>query len=128
VLRYEDVVVDPDAARLRLSDFLGRAPGVTQPAPPGIVLPWETWKADALDPVSESRIASWHDTLDARRAADVAVVCRAGMRRFGYTESLPSAATVASTWTRLGPATALRMARYRRGRRSNLKTVENYSL
>jgi hypothetical protein len=129
VLRYEDVVADPDAARARVAGFLGRSPdGATQPAPPGIVLPWETWKTDALDPVSDDRVSNWRQALDDRQAAEIAVLCRAGMRHFGYTEDRPSPAAVVATWGRLGPGAGLRIARYRRGRRVNLRAIERSTL
>jgi hypothetical protein len=129
VLRYEDVVADPEATRARLAVFLGRPrAGAPQAAPPGIVLPWETWKSDALAAISDSRVSSWGQALDRRQVDEISVVCRAGMQRFDYTEGLPSPAAVASTWARLGPAAGLRIARYSRSRRANLRTIEGFTL
>jgi hypothetical protein len=129
VVRYEDVVTDPEATRSRLADFLGRRPGETpQMAPTGIVLPWESWKAEALDDVADDRVDKWRQQLDARRAGEIAAVCRSTMRRFGYTDDLPTAAVAVARRGRLGPLPLLRLARYRRGRRLHLRTVERYRL
>jgi hypothetical protein len=125
VLRYEDVVADPDAARAGLAAFLGRPEGLTpQAAPPGIVLPWESWKAGALGPVADDRVDAWRDKLDARQAEDVTVVCREKMRVFDYTDDLPTWPATAVGWARLGPVPVLRLARYARGRRLHLASIE----
>ena len=125
VLRYEDVAADPEATRARLADFLGRPPGLApQDAPAGIVLPWESWKAQALGPVADDRVAAWRNKLDPRRAADIALVCRRRMRRFGYTDGVPTPVAALAGWTRLGPVAVARLARYGRGRRLHLRTVE----
>jgi hypothetical protein len=129
VLRYEDVVADPDATRVRLASFLGRPEGGgLQSAPSGIVLPWESWKAQALGPVGDDRIAAWRGQLDPGRAADIAVVCRRAMRHFGYLDGLPPWPAAAARYARLGPVPVARLARYARGRRIHLRTVETYTL
>jgi hypothetical protein len=129
LLRYEDVVADPTRTRALVAAYLGR-PAVEAPAtaPAGIVLPWESWKADALGPVGEDRVAAWHEQLDGRRAAEIAALCRVGMRRFGYTDGLPSWSEARLRLARIGPAPLLRLARYARARRLHLKTVNSYSL
>jgi hypothetical protein len=129
VVRYEDVVAEPDGARARLATFLGLDAGATpQTAPAGIVQPWESWKTRALDPVSGDRVSSWEGQLDARRAGEIAVVCRSAMRRFGYTDGVPGLSTATRTWVRLGPRTAVRVARYARGRRVHLRRIERLVL
>jgi len=129
VLRYEDVVVAPDATRARLAAFLGRPVGrEPTPAPAGIVLPWESWKAGALGPVGEDRVTAWHEQLAPDRAAEIAALCRTGMRRFGYGDGRPSATEAAVRLARLGPLPLLGLARYGRGRRLHLKTVNGYTL
>ncbi|HEY7946458.1 MAG TPA: sulfotransferase, partial [Acidimicrobiales bacterium] len=129
VLRYEDVVKDSDATRRRLAQFLGRPADVApQAAPSDIVLPWEAWKARALEPVAGDRVDSWHDQLDSRRAGEIALVCRTAMRRFDYAVDLPRGPAVAVRWVRLGPLRVLRLARYARARRLHLRTVEGLRL
>ncbi len=128
VLRYEDVVADPDATRARLASFLGRPEGGDlQSVPSGIVLPWESWKTQALGPVGDDRVAAWQNQLDRGRASDIAVVCGPAMRRFAY-DGAPSWPATAVGWARIGPLPAARLARYARGRRLHLRTIETYSL
>jgi hypothetical protein len=92
------------------------------------VLPWETWKADALGAISPERVSSWEHAMKSRQAREIAVLCGGAMRHFGYTDGLPSATVTAATWARLGPLAALRVARYARSRRINLRTIEGYTL
>jgi glycosyltransferase involved in cell wall biosynthesis len=85
VLRYEDVVSDPDAARLAIARLLGREnESGQQQAPASLMHPWEHWKQRAMGEVTGERIASWHSDLGDRRAAEVVEICRDGMERFGY--------------------------------------------
>ena len=129
VLRYEDVVRDPDATRRRLALFLGRSADATPvTAPSDIVLPWESWKARALDPVADDRVDSWHDHLDGRRAREIALVCARGMRRFDYPVDPPRRLSTALSRIRLGPVRFTRLARYARARRLHLRTVERVRL
>ena len=129
VLRYEDVVKDPPATRALLARFLGLSvEGPPQEAPADIVLPWESWKARALDPVTDDRVGSWREQLDPRQANDIALVCRRTMGAFGYHTDLPSWPPVAARWARLGPTSLVRLARLARGRRHHLHRVERYRL
>jgi hypothetical protein len=124
VLRYEDIVGDPDTTRLRLADFLGLPVGDSPAsAPTGIVLPSESWKARALGPVAGDRVAAWQDQLDPRRAAEVALVCRNAMASFGYLDGRPSGPAVAAGWAGLGPLKVARLARYARSRRLHLQAL-----
>jgi len=128
VLRYEDVVDDPEAARGRLATFLGRPTDAGWQAPPDdMVLAWESWKADALGPVTADRVLRWRDTLDVRRAAEVAALCRVGMRRFGY-EGAPSRRLAAATWVRIGPRNSARLLRYRRAYDGYLDAIDRRRL
>jgi hypothetical protein len=128
VLRYEDVVDDPDAARRRIAVFLGRPPDAGLQAPPeDMVLPWEGWKAAALGPVTADRVTSWHETLGARRAADVAALCRSGMRHFGY-DGAPGPVDAAVAWARLGPRNCARLVRYRRAYDGYLGAIDRRRL
>jgi len=119
VLRYEDLVTDPDGARAAMAAFLGRAPGdaaptrAEGPAPVDIVLPWESWKRDALGPVRPELAERWREVLDERRAEEVATVCRGPMRRFGY-DGAPGPARATAVLARLGPRPVAALARYRR--------------
>lgn len=147
VLRYEDVVTDPNGARQALGRLLalpagpghhaaehpGAGPGhhtaeqpATVPDAPapvagissGIVLPWESWKAAAVGPVDPARAWRWRSSLSDRQAAEVAAVCRRSMGAFGYPP--PSAATAAATLLRLGPT----RLRHLRGQRRSYATFQ----
>jgi Sulfotransferase family len=129
VVRYEDVVKDPAATRVRLARFLDRpTDGSAQTAPAGIVLPWESWKAQALDPVADDRVTVWREQLDRRRATDIAAICRKPMVSFDYTVDVPPWWAEAATGARLGPVPWLRLARYARARRLRLRAIERYRL
>jgi hypothetical protein len=129
VVRYEDVVKDPDATRGRLAHFLGRPlDGSAQTAPAGIVLPWESWKAQALDPVADDRVAMWREQLDRRRATEIALVCHTPMAAFDYNDDVPTRWEGVATGARRGPLPWLRLARYARARRVRLGAIERYRL
>jgi hypothetical protein len=88
-LRYEDVVEDPERALESLRGFLDR-PLIDDAAPPGtrpqpsILMPWETWKLDALGPVVKNRVDAWRTELSPRDIASVTAICASQMRAFGY--------------------------------------------
>ncbi len=112
VLRYEDVVADPDAARERIASLIGAPAGLPrQPAPSEIVLSWEQWKTHALGTVSPDRVSAWHDALGPRKALQVAAICRTGMAHFGYADR-PGHVQAAIVRTRLGPDTTRKLRRY----------------
>lgn len=102
VMRYEEVVVDAASARLRLARFLGLA---SSPGRAGekIFLPHETWKAQALGPVTTDGVDSWRASLTAAQAADVAALCRPQMRHFDYLDDVPPAFGAALRLVRLAP-------------------------
>jgi hypothetical protein len=116
VLRYEDVVADPEAARARLAALLGLG-GDRQDAGP-LFLPWETWKEAAAGPVDPARAAAWRGRLDPGDAAAIAAVCRAPMARLGY--DVPGRAEATRRRLLLPPVLRLRLARaaLRRRRRA----------
>jgi hypothetical protein len=129
VLRYEDVVADPDAARERLAAFL--APPSPPPAadPSGgdpIVLPWEWWKHRALEPVTDRRVAAWRESLEPGEAADVAACCRGAMRRLGY--PAPSRVEAAGRMVRWAPGRHLGRVRFRRRKLRRLRAIRGSSL
>jgi hypothetical protein len=85
VLRYEDVVADPQRFRSAIARLLGLSDSDGfQDAPESLVQPWEHWKMRALGEVTTDRVETWRDELGERRAAEVAWICRSGMIRFGY--------------------------------------------
>lgn len=93
VVRFEDVMADPDAARARLALFLGRdAPPVPAAPKRPLYLPWETWKRRSLECVDPGRADAWRDVLSPRQVAHVEHVCRAGMDAFGYGARAPARA------------------------------------
>ena len=113
VLRYEDVVADPGSVRAAVSGFLGRQiTGALQAPPSNIVHPWEPWKRRALEEVGAGRVAVWRTELTRRQATDVAVVCRDGMRRFGY-RPRPGPSRAAWATIRIGRRTQGELAKFR---------------
>ncbi|MFN2586850.1 MAG: sulfotransferase [Actinomycetota bacterium] len=118
VLRYEDVVRRPGAARAALAGFLGRetpqAPAL--PARP-LYLPWETWKHRSLECIDSGRADAWQRALTAEQTAHVAHVCREGMARFGY--DCPFRANAPATGDE--PEHAAHVERCRREREQKLR-------
>jgi Sulfotransferase family len=85
LLRYEDVVSDPPAARSAIARLLGRSgTEQIQQAPSSMVHPWEHWKKRAMQDVVSERVDGWQTELGERRAAEVAWICRKGIAHFGY--------------------------------------------
>jgi hypothetical protein len=87
VLRYEDVVREPETARRQLGEMLGLSvqalpiqPANQQP----IFLPWETWKSRALAPITTERIERYREVLSSRQVKDVEAICAREMISFGY--------------------------------------------
>jgi hypothetical protein len=90
IVRYEDLVLDSDAVRLKIARLLGRHDNVSyQEAPSDLVQPWEPWKQHAMDEVTPDRLITWRDELGRKRSDEVATICRRGMDRFGYTDWRP---------------------------------------
>jgi Sulfotransferase family len=83
VLRYEDVVRDPDAARQSLASLLG-VPVRVGRTPGPLALAWETWKARASGPVTADGIDRWRSVLPGAIADEVAAVARREMEAYGY--------------------------------------------
>jgi hypothetical protein len=90
VLRYEDVVRDPEACRSTLESFL-RPPRDLDAFPdhssgtrPELFLKWEWWKERARGPISAERVDGWRKSLTQKQVAEIVAICRREMRRFGY--------------------------------------------
>jgi hypothetical protein len=116
-LRYEDVVADPAAARRAIARLIevDDTALVAEPSHlPSFVLPWETWKTDALAEVHADRIDTWRDELGGRRSRVVSAICAQGMDRFRYgrtgRERLGDVLAAAT----LSPLTQRRRRAYRR--------------
>ncbi len=113
LLRYEDVVADPEATRKRVATFLGRDATVpAKTAPAGIVLSSEPWKQAALDHVTADRLTAWEEDLGAREAKQVTAICRRGMRQFGYTDRRTSALRAAKVRAGLGMEVSRELRHY----------------
>ncbi len=102
VVRYEDLVADPDATMRAAWRFLGVEPSAgwidydpARDAHPGR---W-TWIANATAPLDPSRVSSWEARLTDAERGPVALACRAYARRWGYPDAVPDTA---------GPADAVR--------------------
>lgn len=115
VLRYEDVVHDPGAARAAIAGLLGVPAAAAREAPAGMVLPWETWKRQALGPIDAAVVDAWGERLTGSEAREIARVCGREMRRWGYDP------TPAATWRR--PVAPWARRRYRRDRRQQDRAI-----
>jgi Sulfotransferase family len=118
VLRYEDVVSDPTASRRAIARLIGiddTAALTARPGPPAsIVLPWETWKADALTEVHPRRVDAWQADLGGRRGRVVSAVCAPVMGRLGYRRSTRERIGDVLVSATLHPLTHRRRRAYRR--------------
>ncbi len=95
VLRYEDVVEDPDTARRSIAALLGIAPGTreapTRSAPLGLA--WEHWKDRAGEPITNARVDQWREELNADEVARIGVACAPMLDRFGYDAAVSTRST-----------------------------------
>ena len=110
VVRYEDVVGAPDAARSAIGELLEVRPGGTEAVAAPLALDWEHWKAGVERPVTDDRVDRWRETLDDWDAAKLGAICEPVLARFGYTDAVPRAGRRAAA--RL--STAVRPNRRRR--------------
>lgn len=87
LVRYEDVLHDPAAAKQALARFLGsdRLGAMDRESSVPLLFPaWETWKATALGPMEPVRADAWRNELRAFQRRGVGAICREGMERLGY--------------------------------------------
>lgn len=108
LVRFEDVLSDPIAARGRIAAFLGvedEVAGVDGPLFPG----WEQWKADVLGPINADRATEWKRALTPSIASTVAAVCHRQMGHLGYdAPGLPAALARQAT---IGPVVQVKRLR-----------------
>jgi hypothetical protein len=83
LLRYEDVVAAPDAARSQIAALLGVDGAVTEGAAPAY-LEWETWKQRTQDTVTADRVDRWREVLDPATVDRITFVAGPTAARFGY--------------------------------------------
>jgi hypothetical protein len=117
VLRYEDVVADPATARsaiARLIDVDDTAALAERSSAPLIVLPWETWKADALAEIHANRVDAWKADLGGRRSQVVSAICAHPMDSFRYCRTGRERLGDVMVMTTLSPITQRRRRAYRR--------------
>ncbi len=119
VLRYEDVVANPDGAGSQIASFLGveRTREPVENGGGGLYQPWESWKEGVSGPINIRRADAWRTELDERTSADVAAICRREMPGFGYLDGLPSTPAAFTRLSRLSPVTQVRRLRFRNSRR-----------
>jgi hypothetical protein len=117
VLRYEDVVAAPATARSAIAGLIDvddTAVPTERSSPPSIVLPWETWKADALAEVHANRVNAWKADLGGRRSRVVSAICAHAMDRFRYRRTPRERLGDVVVATTLSPITQRRRRAYRR--------------
>jgi hypothetical protein len=128
LLRYEDVVADPDGARRRIAELLGVAGDpAAPPLAEDILLPRESWKSRAVERVTEERVRAWERTLSDGQVQRIEAICHPGMSRFGYDSGLTSAS---ARWRRsvLPPTLTLARLRYALRYRLDLARAERTRL
>jgi len=132
VVRYEDVVVEPEAARVRIAKFLGiDASGATEgslPPPSELYHPWEHWKDRTTDAITDDRVRAWEQTLSPAQSSIVLGVCHVGMRAFGYGTEAPAPVAAALRVAALPPRQQLDRLRRRRGARSMQRALDTADL
>lgn len=126
VLRYEDAVTDPDAARRAIAETLRPAASRQTSVPAAYILPWETWKPAATAPIDAARSVAWRAELAPRHADIVAAICRPAMEPFGYQTDDRGGAR--RHLLALGPATQVRRLAYRRNLRRYARSIATVTL
>ena len=130
IVRYEDVVDDPEQTLETLREFLdrprssddGRAPSRTRPS---ILMPWETWKVNALGPVVKNRVDAWRTELPSRDITTVTTICRSQMRAFGYEDDALEGGTGHHHRLALSPVDQWRRWHFRIARLRRMKTINS---
>lgn len=88
VLRFEDLVAEPQAVLERLSSFLGEAYDPVMVARPdaanGLAANHEWWKQKAAEPLDPSRAGAWGAEMSESHRRVASLVCREQLEIFGY--------------------------------------------
>ncbi len=110
LLRYEEIVADPDAARERLRQHLGAGPGTVafdRQLFPG----WEAWKMPATGAITSAAIDRWRELVEPRDQMVIAAICRRGMAWLG----LPDRPSTVRAWVeQLAQPPGVQLRRLRR--------------
>ena len=128
VLRYEDAVTDPAAARRAIAETVRPAASRATSVPAAYVLPWETWKPAATAPIDDARATAWRDELEPRRAEVVSAICQGTMERFGYQALDRGGRPGRGSLLRLALATQRRRLAYRRNLRRYARSIATETL
>jgi hypothetical protein len=128
LMRYEDVVADPDAARGRIAQLIGVVDDASAaPLASDILLPRESWKSRAVERVTDERVRAWERTLTDRRAQRIEAICFPEMSRLGY-DSRFTRATARRKRAALPPTVTIARLRYALRYRLDLARTERTRL
>ncbi len=87
-VRYEDLVIDPEAELRRVSRFLGESfdPRMLDPelAPADLAAGHEWWKGKETQPLDRSRVEAWRREMSEADQRIAAVICHEMIRAYGY--------------------------------------------
>ena len=88
VLRFEDLLADPQAVLERLCRFLGESYDPVMVARPdaatGLAADHEWWKQKAAEPLDPSRAGAWRGEMSEAQQRVASLVCREQLEIFGY--------------------------------------------
>lgn len=108
VVRYEDLVLEPEKTLQRLLPTLGESYDRTMLAfqrnASTLAPASEPWKANVHGPLTESALERWRSVLTPRQISEIEHVCGAAMQQFCYTSEvgvLPWRARVTISHSRL---------------------------
>lgn len=129
LLRYEDVVADPNGALAALGAIL-------QPTSRPVELQnvadvpraqGEYWKDNARTPPSTDRVDVWRQALTARQISIVTSLCQRHFAPFGY-ESFPDDGRPARSHAWLSPAARARRLHYIASRALRMRRVNRFAV
>jgi hypothetical protein len=141
VLRYEDVVIDPDGARQRFQWFVGiDASAVTDEEllrfPAELFRAPDRWRRRRarnpakrpMEPITPGTVDAWRERLGPEDAAFVAARCRKEMAGFGYRQDVPNRAAAFIELARAGPRAFVAGRRAQRGNRNRVRFADRFDL
>ncbi|NND01355.1 MAG: sulfotransferase [Acidimicrobiia bacterium] len=119
LVRYEDVVANPDETRIVLAQHVGLdgSPAIEPARLEQLATARETWKDAVVSPIVRNRNELWRDKLDGRSIAIVEAICGAEMEAHGYTPTSNLA-------TRLEMGERIQAARVRASRVRRMRQQE----